>query len=82
MIPKSCSPSYAASVSRESVSYTHLDVYKRQAHTYVAGAKLVDGTLATSGGRVTGTTAVADTLEQAIAEAYRLACLLYTSRCV
>ena len=43
------------------------------AHTYVAGAKLVDGTLATSGGRVTGTTAVADTLEQAIAEAYRLA---------
>ena len=43
------------------------------AHTYVAGAKLVDGTLVTSGGRVTGTTAVADTLERAIAEAYRLA---------
>ena len=43
------------------------------AHTYVAGAKLVDGKLVTSGGRVTGTTAVADTLEQAIAEAYRLA---------
>ncbi len=43
------------------------------AHTYVAGAKLVDGKLVTSGGRVTGTTAVADSLEQAIAEAYRLA---------
>lgn len=42
------------------------------AHTYVAGAKLQDGQLVTSGGRVTGTTAVADTLEQAIAEAYRL----------
>ena len=43
------------------------------APTYVAGAKLVDGKLVTSGGRVTGTTAVADSLEQAIAEAYRLA---------
>ena len=42
------------------------------AHTYVAGAKLQNGQLVTSGGRVTGTTAVADTLEQAIAEAYRL----------
>ena len=42
------------------------------AHTYVAGAKLQDGQLVTSGGRVTGTTAVADTLEQAIEEAYRL----------
>ncbi len=44
-----------------------------QAHTYVAGAKLQDGILVTSGGRVTGTTAVADTLEEAIREAYRLA---------
>ncbi|MDD5863948.1 MAG: phosphoribosylamine--glycine ligase [Firmicutes bacterium] len=43
------------------------------AHTYVAGAKLVDGNLLTSGGRVTGTTAVADSLEQAIREAYRMA---------
>ena len=43
------------------------------AHTYVAGAKLVDGMLVTSGGRVTGTTAVAGTLEGAIREAYRLA---------
>ena len=42
------------------------------AHTYVAGAKIVDGKLVTSGGRVTGTTAVADTLEQAIEEAYRI----------
>ena len=42
-------------------------------HTYVAGAKLEDGRLLTSGGRVTGTTAVADTLPEAIREAYRLA---------
>ena len=42
-------------------------------HTYVAGAKLDDaGNLVTSGGRVTGTTAVADTLQEAIQEAYRL----------
>lgn len=44
-----------------------------EACTYVAGAKLEDGKLLTSGGRVTGTTAVADTLQNAIAEAYRLA---------
>ena len=42
------------------------------AHTYVAGAKLESGKLVTSGGRVTGTTAIADTLEEAIREAYRL----------
>ena len=42
------------------------------AHTYVAGAKLQGGKLVTSGGRVTGTTAVADSLEEAIREAYRL----------
>ena len=41
--------------------------------TYVAGAKLENGKLVTSGGRVTGTTAVADTLAGAIKEAYRLA---------
>ena len=40
--------------------------------TYVAGAKLDGDCLVTSGGRVTGTTAVADTLEAAIREAYRL----------
>ncbi len=43
------------------------------AHTYVAGAKLEQGKLLTSGGRVTGTTAVAHSLEAAIREAYRLA---------
>ena len=42
------------------------------AATFVAGAKLENGMLVTSGGRVTGTTAVADSMEQAIAEAYRL----------
>ena len=42
-------------------------------HTYVAGAKLDGGKLLTSGGRVTGTTAVADSLEAAVKEAYRLA---------
>jgi len=42
-------------------------------HTYVAGAALTDGVLVTSGGRVTGTTAVAGTLADAIKEAYRLA---------
>lgn len=41
-------------------------------HTYVAGAKLDGDKLVTSGGRVTGTTAVADSLEEAIAEAYRI----------
>ena len=41
-------------------------------HTFVAGAKLVDGKLVTSGGRVTGTTAVRGSLEEAIAAAYRL----------
>ena len=43
------------------------------AATFVAGAKLADGKLLTSGGRVTGTTAVADTLADAVKEAYRLA---------
>lgn len=42
-------------------------------HTYVAGAKLANGKLVTSGGRVTGTTAVADSLPEAIKEAYRFA---------
>ena len=42
-------------------------------HTYVAGAKLADGKLVTSGGRVTGTTAIADSLADAIKDAYRLA---------
>ncbi len=41
--------------------------------TFVAGAKLDSGKLVTSGGRVTGTTAIADSLEEAIREAYRIA---------
>ncbi len=40
--------------------------------TYVAGAKLENEKLLTWGGRVTGTTAVAGTLADAISEAYRL----------
>ncbi len=43
------------------------------AHTYVAGAAMKDGVLVTNGGRVLGVTAVAETLKEAIAEAYRLA---------
>lgn len=43
-----------------------------QKATYVAGAKLENGKLVTSGGRVTGTTAIADSLAEAIKEAYRL----------
>ena len=42
------------------------------AHTFVAGGTLKDGKLVTSGGRVTGTTAIADSLEAAIKEAYRI----------
>ena len=42
-------------------------------HTFVAGAKLEGDKLVTSGGRVTGTTAVADSLADAIKEAYRIA---------
>ena len=41
--------------------------------TFVAGAKLENGKLVTSGGRVTGTTAVCASLEEAIREAYRIA---------
>jgi len=41
--------------------------------TFVAGAKLENGKLLTSGGRVTGTTAIADSLADAIKEAYRMA---------
>ena len=42
------------------------------AQTYVAGAKIENGKLVTSGGRVTGTTAIADSLEEAVKEAYRI----------
>ena len=41
-------------------------------HVYVAGAALKDGKLLTNGGRVLGATAVADTLENAINEAYKM----------
>ena len=40
------------------------------AEVYVAGAKLDDGVLKTSGGRVLGVTAIGDTLEEAIDKAY------------
>ena len=43
-----------------------------KAATYVAGAQLKDGKLLTSGGRVAGTTAVAESLSDAVNEAYRL----------
>ena len=39
---------------------------------YVAGAKWKDGVLVTNGGRVLGCTAVADTLEDAIRDAYAI----------
>ncbi len=42
------------------------------AATFVAGAKLEGSKLVTSGGRVTGTTAIASSLADAIREAYRL----------
>jgi phosphoribosylamine--glycine ligase len=41
--------------------------------TFVAGGALKEGKLVTSGGRVTGTTAIAGSLEEAVQEAYRLA---------
>ena len=43
-----------------------------KSHTFVAGGALKDGKLVTSGGRVTGTTAIADTLIDAVREAYRI----------
>lgn len=42
-------------------------------HVYVAGAARKDGQLVTSGGRVLGVTAVADSLKDAIREAYAMA---------
>jgi phosphoribosylamine--glycine ligase len=40
---------------------------------YVAGAAIKDGQLVTNGGRVVGCTAVADTLPEAIRDAYGIA---------
>lgn len=42
-----------------------------EAEVFVAGAKLDDGVLKTSGGRVLGVTAIGDTLKEAIDKAYR-----------
>lgn len=42
-------------------------------HVYVAGAVQKDGQLVTSGGRVLGVTAIADSLKDAIREAYAMA---------
>ena len=42
------------------------------AHTYVAGAKLTDGKLLTSGGRVLGVTATAQDLRSAVEKAYTM----------
>ena len=42
-------------------------------HVFIAGAALKDGKLVTSGGRVLGVTAVADTLPEAVKEAYAMA---------
>ncbi len=74
------SKKYACCVIKASAGYP--ESYKKgyrltmsdraAAHTYVAGAKLEDGKLVTSGGRVTGTTAVRSSLKEAIAAAYRL----------
>ncbi len=44
-----------------------------QNNVYVAGAALSDNKIVTAGGRVLGCTAVADTLPQAIDEAYKIA---------
>ena len=41
-------------------------------HVYVAGAALKDGSLVTSGGRVLGVTAVADTLPQSLEQSYAM----------
>ncbi len=41
-------------------------------HVYIAGAKISDGKLVTSGGRVLGVTAVEDSLPEAIRKAYEM----------
>lgn len=78
--PVRFSKKYACCVIKASAGYP--ESYKKgyrlsmseraAAHTFVAGAKLVDGRLVTSGGRVTGTTAIRSSLEDAINAAYRL----------
>ncbi len=78
--PVRFSKKYACCVIKASAGYP--ESYKKgyrltmsdraAAHTFVAGARLKDGKLITSGGRVTGTTAVRSSLEEAISAAYRL----------
>lgn len=46
---------------------------KHNAEIFIAGAKRKDGVLVTGGGRVLGVTAVADTLEKAVENAYEAA---------
>ena len=50
-----------------------LPAHGDHAEIYVAGAKKDGDTLLSAGGRVLGVTAVADTLSQAVADAYALA---------
>ncbi|MBQ7599115.1 MAG: phosphoribosylamine--glycine ligase [Clostridia bacterium] len=45
-------------------------------NVYVAGASVRDGKLVTSGGRVLGVVATADTLKEAVKESYRMAALI------
>ncbi len=52
---------------------TGLEEAAKTARLYHAGTKLSDGQPVTSGGRVIGVTAVADTLNKAIADAYQAA---------
>ena len=78
--PVRFSKKYACCVIKASAGYP--ESYKKgyrltmsdraAAHTFVAGARLKDGKLITSGGRVTGTTAVRSSLEEAVSAAYRL----------
>lgn len=46
------------------------EILPHQAEVFVAGAKKKDGRLVTAGGRVLGVTAIADTLKEAIRNAY------------
>ncbi len=50
-----------------------LDAAEKEAQVFGAGTKLENGKLLTAGGRVLGVTAVADTLPQAVANAYHAA---------
>ena len=57
-------------VNKSGFPITLPDKYKD--NVYVAGAKTADGKLLTSGGRVLGVTATADTLENAVKAAYEI----------